>query len=254
MTEQPKAFVIMPFDVEFESIYRKLIKEPLEEAGYHVERADSFVDQRNILSDIIRGIRSANLIVADLTTNNPNVFYELGLCHGLGLPTVLIAQSINDIPFDLQSYKILIYETHFNKIEKLRKTLKEIGEKHRLNEIEFGNPVTDFSDRKLEVIQKHDEEGSGSSSHETIEVAEEKEFLDYLKDGEEASNDLTRVLGKLLKDNQVITSRITKHAASMQALSNNPAAGSAGKFTERSSSSIRHEQLLKEGRGDITDF
>src|SRR6266446_10525833 len=107
MSEQPNAFVIMPFDVEFTSIYEKLIKDSLESAGYQVARADSFLDQRNILADIVRGIRSAKLIVADLTTNNPNVFYELGLCHGLGLPTILIAQSIDDVPFDLRSYKIL---------------------------------------------------------------------------------------------------------------------------------------------------
>src|SRR6185369_5698014 len=76
MTEIPRAFVIMPFDIEFDSIYEKLIKKPLEEVGYDVKRADSLIDQQNILSAIVQGIAKADLVVADLTLTNPNVFYE----------------------------------------------------------------------------------------------------------------------------------------------------------------------------------
>jgi len=94
MNKNPKAFVLMPFDPEFSSIYEGLIKLALEDAGYDVARADSFLDQQNILRDIIRGIATAHLIVADLTTLNPNVLYELGLCHGLRIPTILLAQSM----------------------------------------------------------------------------------------------------------------------------------------------------------------
>jgi hypothetical protein len=234
MDEKPNAFVIMPFDVEFTSIYEKLIKEPLEDAGYQVARADSLLDQRNILGDIIRGIRGAELVVADLTTNNPNVFYELGLCHGLGLPTVLIAQSIDDVPFDLRSYKILIYETHFNKIEKLKRGLKEIGMKHRAEGLTFDNPVKDFSESNTEPIESPTKIVLDKASIDPIEDDDGdddgKELLDFLADGERAAQDLTSVLAKVLKDNEVVTNRITKHAASMQALSNNPVAGSAGKF------------------------
>ena len=79
MQQKPRAFVIMPFDPEFDSVYEELIKPPLENAGYHVTRADSLFNQQNILRDIIRGIASASLVVADLTTQNANVLYELGL-------------------------------------------------------------------------------------------------------------------------------------------------------------------------------
>ena len=40
------------------------------------------------------GIDTADLLIADLTDLNPNVFYELGIAHGLGIPTVLLTQSI----------------------------------------------------------------------------------------------------------------------------------------------------------------
>src|SRR5437773_304891 len=126
MERQFRAFVIMPFDREFNSIYEKLIRVPLTEIGYEVLRADSELDQQNILRAIVRGITTADLLIADLTTNNPNVFYELGLAHGLHIPTVLIAQSISDVPFDLRSYSIHIYDTHFNKIDDLKVFLKTI--------------------------------------------------------------------------------------------------------------------------------
>jgi hypothetical protein len=229
MNEKPKAFVIMPFDPEFNSIYEQLIKPSLEEAGYFVARADDFQDQQNILSDIVRGITTAQLVVADLTSNNPNIFYELGLCHGLRVPTILLAQSIDEVPFDLRSYKIQIYETHFNKIHKLKDALKSIGEKHNRGEILFGSPVTDFS------IGKHEpseiiEETFPIDVEETVEDSEEKGILDFLAEGEEASNDLTKFLSKMMKDNAQVTTKIQKHTASINALAANPGAGTAGKF------------------------
>ncbi|MBC7909515.1 MAG: hypothetical protein H7Y30_03380 [Pyrinomonadaceae bacterium] len=230
MDKNPKAFVIMPFDPEFNSIYEQLIKPSLEEAGYEVSRADSFLDQQNILSDIVRGITTADLIVADLTTNNPNVFYELGLCHGLRIPTVLVAQSIEEVPFDLRSYKIQIYETHFNKIHKLKDALKIIGERHKKGEITFGSPVIDFSFKKSDLIENVTEKILADVGDETVEDLEEQGMLDYWVEGEQAGNELTSILSKTLKDNEGVTRKIKRHTANLNALSNNPGAGSAGKF------------------------
>src|SRR5207248_8991106 len=109
----PKAFVLMPFDAEFNTIYEELIAPALEEAGYLVQRADSFLDQQNILMDVVRGIDQATLVVAELTSLNPNVLYELGVAHGLKKPTVLLAQDIAEVPFDLRSYRIISYSTRF---------------------------------------------------------------------------------------------------------------------------------------------
>src|SRR2546427_11218947 len=94
----------MPFDSEFDSIYSELLKPALEQAGYSVARADSFLDQENIMRDIVRGIASSDLIVVDLTTHNPNVLYELGLAHRLRIPTILLAKNIVEVPFDILGY------------------------------------------------------------------------------------------------------------------------------------------------------
>ena len=120
-TEQPlrKAFVLMPFDSEFDKIFNDLIKPTLEEAGYDVNRADSILNQQTILKDIVRGIAEADLVVADLTSLNVNVFYELGISHALRKHAVLLTQSMEEVPFDLRSYRIIRYSVHYAEAPKL---------------------------------------------------------------------------------------------------------------------------------------
>jgi hypothetical protein len=76
ITKYLSAFVLMPFDDESTIVHNELIAPALEGVGYDVRRADSVIDQRSVLSDIVLGIDGADLIVADLTGLNPNVFYE----------------------------------------------------------------------------------------------------------------------------------------------------------------------------------
>lgn len=56
-----------------------------------------------------RGINAAKVLVAELTSRNPNVFYELGLAHALRKPVVLISSNEDDVPFDLQHIRVIYY-------------------------------------------------------------------------------------------------------------------------------------------------
>jgi hypothetical protein len=67
------AFVLMPFDDEFNDVYKHFIHDCLLNAGYVVKRADEIKGQNNILGDIVGGIIKSDLIVADLTGANPKV-------------------------------------------------------------------------------------------------------------------------------------------------------------------------------------
>jgi hypothetical protein len=138
------AFVLMPFNDEGNVIFDELIAVPLKDVGYEVRKADSVIDQQSVLSDIVLGIDSADLIVADLTGLNPNVFYELGIAHGLGVPTVLITQSLDEIPFDLKTYRTSVYSTRFDEAEKLKAFLREVGEQAADGKVKFASPVSDF--------------------------------------------------------------------------------------------------------------
>lgn len=234
-----KAFVIMPFDPEFTPIYEDLIKPALEDAGYEVTRADSFLDQQNILKDIVHGLARADLIVADLTTVNANVFYELGLCHGLKIPTVLMAQSMDEVPFDLRSYRIQLYDTRFDKVHKLKRDLKDIGDRHRNNDITFGSPIIDFFPsgklltEKAELKNAANNEGASvePAEAEQIEVAfepsEEKGVLDYSADIERAFEVLAEIMDVIRVENEKISSKAITHTNHFNQLNANPTPGSA---------------------------
>lgn len=254
----------MPFDPEFTAIYEKLVKPALEEAGYTVHRADSFIDQRNILQDILRGIGEADLVVAEITIPNPNVFYELGLCHGLRIPTVLISQSIEEIPFDLRSYRIVTYSTQFDKVEEFKEALQDIGSRHKNGEIKFGSPVTDF-------LPVQNEEGSavhGSpnvkpiETEEKAEIQDEKGFLDFIVEGSESAESMTSLLNIISEDTRAIGERMNEHTESIQAISDNPGPGSAVKAQKISSIvaldmnnySGKIDGLLLEYERNIEDF
>ncbi len=232
------AFVLMPFDPEFSSIFEQLIKPALEEANYNVARADSFIDQQNILRDIIQGIAKADLIVADLTTLNANVFYELGLCHGLRIPTILLSQSIEEVPFDLRSYKIQIYDTRFDKIHKLKHALKDIGERHARGEVIFGSPITDFFNRSQNDLQiepphaalkiytpgsipNNDNDFDNDSDHN------DKGLIDFIADMEEAFEDLTGILEKISKEVEEMGNKVAGYAGRIQATNNYSGPGKA---------------------------
>ena len=60
------------------------------------------------MEDIWQGIKQSAVLLADLTDRNPNVFYELGLAHGIARPAVLVTDRIEDVPFDLRSLRLLV--------------------------------------------------------------------------------------------------------------------------------------------------
>jgi hypothetical protein len=108
-TPKPFVFVLMPFDVAFGDIYKLGIKPAAEGAGAYCERIDEQIFVESILSRIYNQIAKADLIVADMTGRNPNVFYEVGYAHALGKTTVLVTKNSDDIPFDLKHYPHIIY-------------------------------------------------------------------------------------------------------------------------------------------------
>jgi len=115
------AFVLMPFDPAFDDIYRLGIKEPAETLGIRAERVDEQIfHKENILERIYGQIDAADLIIADLTGRNPNVFYETGYAHAKGKLCLLLTSKADDIPFDLKHHRHLIYG---DSIQNLRQAL-----------------------------------------------------------------------------------------------------------------------------------
>ncbi len=188
------AFVLMPFAEELSDVYEHLIKDSLIDVGYDVTRADDIRSQNNILCDIVQGIANSDLIVSDLTGSNPNVYYELGIAHALNKKVILITQNIDELPFDLRSYRVIGYSTHFSRMNDARSELKELASQALDENLPFGNPVSDFASA-VEITQLKNEKRS------SIEDQNDLGLFDYrvmLEEGfEEMTVILTRVSSKL---------------------------------------------------------
>ncbi|MFM0005747.1 hypothetical protein PQR57_32695 [Paraburkholderia dipogonis] len=125
------SFVISPFGEPFDTYFTHIVKPALEDCGLYAIRGDSLYRPTTIVDDIWQGIREAKLLIAELTDRNPNVFYELGLAHAISKPVILISKSIEDVPFDLRSIRVLVYDKDHpdwgNKLRvSLTKAIKEV--------------------------------------------------------------------------------------------------------------------------------
>jgi len=111
-SEEMTCFTVMPFGGYFNDYYKRIYKPAIAEAGLVPTRADDLSRSSAIINDIWSFTKKAKIVLADLTGQNPNVFYELGLAHALAKPVVLIASSIDDVPFDLRALRVLIYDNN----------------------------------------------------------------------------------------------------------------------------------------------
>ena len=106
-------FVMMPFAPPLGDYYSKIFEPAIEKAGLKAMRADDDIfGTGKIIDQIWNGITSAKVLIAELTSRNPNVYYELGLAHALRKPVVLVCSNEQDVPFDLKHIRVIYYDMH----------------------------------------------------------------------------------------------------------------------------------------------
>jgi nucleoside 2-deoxyribosyltransferase len=115
-------FVLMPFRTELEPIY-SIIREAAERAGLRVIRADEMVAPGQITAQISDAIARSGLIVADITGQNPNVLFEVGMATSLGKNILIISQDRERIPFDIAHQRVLFYDNSIRGANELREQL-----------------------------------------------------------------------------------------------------------------------------------
>ncbi|MBE9491219.1 MAG: hypothetical protein IMY67_13050 [Bacteroidetes bacterium] len=103
-------FTIMPFGGWFDNYYTEIYMPAIKKANVFPARADDLYRPSTIINDIWDYIQNSSIILADLTGRNPNVLYELGLAHAIAKPVIIVTESIDDIPFDLRSLRIIQYD------------------------------------------------------------------------------------------------------------------------------------------------
>lgn len=145
----PTCFVIQPFDGgPFDKRYEDTLRPAIVAAGlepYRVDRDDSSVIP---IEDIERGIRKADVCLADISTDNPNVWFEVGFAIATGKPIVLVCSSDRQkFPFDVQHRSIIRYKTESRNdfsvlAEQVTKRLRiAIEKQNELTRIEDISPI-----------------------------------------------------------------------------------------------------------------
>lgn len=138
-------FVVMPFADKYKAVYTSIIHPIVtKEFGYECIRADEIARPGDINKDIAESISRADFVIADLTGANPNVMYELGLCHALGRDTIMIAQDTEGLPFDVRAYRVIEYDDSIEGrdtlVAELQRFIRNVDGARR----EVRNPVVDF--------------------------------------------------------------------------------------------------------------
>jgi hypothetical protein len=114
--------VMMPFQAEFDSVWRTL-KEVGETGGWACQRANDIWEDTVLINDVVALIARSKVVICDLTGRNANVFYEAGIAHTLGRDVVLITQSSDDVPFDLRHHRYIRYLDNDEGLADLRRSL-----------------------------------------------------------------------------------------------------------------------------------
>lgn len=161
----PNCFVVMPFRPELRYLFL-FIKQHIEDryAGTSCERGDATVLTVPLLDKISNYIKRADVVIADCTGRNPNVFYELGMAHALGKPVVLItADKDAEVPTDIRAFEYIRYEGDDEKafVDKLDKALGQL----------LGSPFDEIYTCVLQLFNKF-----RTDTHRNLAPATKEEF------------------------------------------------------------------------------
>lgn len=139
--ELKKCFVIMPIsDVDgyekghFDRVYEHIIVPACKHEGYQPIRADGTSKANVIIVDILKNILDCDMAICDLSSRNPNVFYELGFIQAFSKKTVLMIDDKTTRPFDISAIRSFLYSSSLridlvnNAVDDLRKALKDTCE------------------------------------------------------------------------------------------------------------------------------
>lgn len=158
MGNEKTCFVIMPIsDVDgyekghFDRVYEYLIKPACIDAGYTPQRADDTSKANVIIVDILQKILECDMAICDLSSRNPNVFYELGFRQAFNKKTVLIIDRKTERPFDTSNIRTLKYNENL-RVDEVKNTVPEIVKS--IKETSSANPKEINSLFQLLSIEK----------------------------------------------------------------------------------------------------
>lgn len=116
-------FVMMPFKEPWSDTVFSTVSGILGEEGFTAIRADDLFGSA-VVEDIWATLLKSEIVIADVTARNPNVYYELGIAHTLGKKVVILSQDVDDIPFDTRHLRHVIYSNSLAGFDALKKGIR----------------------------------------------------------------------------------------------------------------------------------
>ena len=164
---EKSCFVIAPIGEEASDIRQRsdqvlkhVIRPPFEKAGYSVVRADEISRPGWITLQIVEKLIASEIVVADITGQNPNVFLELGIRHSFQRPIIHIIQEEESIPFDVSTFRTIKF--NYPDPDALADARSKLDK--QIKDIEGGAPVDTLVRTALSMKQLD----SGDESNRTL--------------------------------------------------------------------------------------
>jgi predicted Rossmann-fold nucleotide-binding protein len=128
MVTSREVFVIMSFkdSPEYKDL-RIAIQKACQRFGYNARRVDESSDRKRIIPEIMRGIRQSAFIIADISEDKSNVYWELGLASGMNKDIIVVAKKGSNRPFDVNDVPVLYWESFSQFEEDLAKHVEAIA-------------------------------------------------------------------------------------------------------------------------------
>jgi len=126
LIEPDLCFVLMEFKKPYTGIYDHLIKPTVEGEGFRCLKSDDIFSTTSVIEDIWANINKATLIIAEISSNNPNVMYELGICHTVGKNVMMITQYPDKIPFNFRHLRCYPYKNDIPGSDELKRNIKSV--------------------------------------------------------------------------------------------------------------------------------
>jgi hypothetical protein len=203
MSDEKECFVIAPIgeeDTEMrkrsDDVLNNIIKPIVEDYGYEAERADEIQEPGMIPTQIIERVIESDLVIADLTGSNPNVFYELAVRHAYNKPFIQLIDTGENLPFDVgKARTIRIDRGTAGSIRKVEEELERQIEAIESDDFDADNPISDAVE--LKRLRE-----SGDPERESL--ADIKESISELQ------NSVTSIQNKFNNPEELFPERLTQ--------------------------------------------
>lgn len=155
MSDEKECFIICPIGSEGSDVRERadkllehIIEEVVSEFGYSTNRSDEMSEPGSITMQIIQKVVESDLVIADLTGHNPNVFYELALRHSTAKPYIQLIDSSESIPFDISDLRTIHYDFDVSSASQAREKIRQQLETIEESDPDFDNPISRSADLK----------------------------------------------------------------------------------------------------------